>query len=114
MFQQYPPLSSPKGQSLTDPREGSELFQTQFHRLWDCSFLVSGVCLLVYEAGLKACQASWWEGPVSANLWIELCPGPLLNKGLSRGVSKGGCGFRKSLGSLSADEWSCVLIQLVA
>lgn len=28
---------------------------------------------------------------------------------MSRGMSKGSCGLRKSLGSMSADEWGCCL-----
>ena len=38
----------------------------------------------------------WWAGAVS------------------RGMSRAGCGFRKSLGSLSADGWGCVPTQLAA
>ena len=49
-------------------------------------------------------QASWWE---------ELGLGPLVVCVVSRGVSRGGYGLRKSLGSLSADGWACVFTQLV-
>ena len=44
---------------------------------------------------------------------VELGLGPLVNRAMSRGFSRGDCGFRKSLGSLSAAGWGCVLAQLV-
>ena len=47
---------SPKGQGPAGPRVGSDLhLQTELHKLQDHSFLVSGVCLLVGEAGLETC-----------------------------------------------------------
>ena len=39
---------------------------------------------------------------------MELGLGPLVGRAMSRGMSRGGYGLRKSLGSLSADEWGCV------
>ena len=55
--QEYTPLSSPKGQGPAGPRVVSDLcLWTQFCRLLDCSFLASGVCPLVGEAGLEACE----------------------------------------------------------
>ena len=59
------------------------------------------------EAGLEAC-AGFLVGGASA------CPlvggvGPLV----SRDVSRGGCGLRKPLGSLSTDGWDCVPTLLV-
>ena len=54
--QQYTPLLSPNGQGPAGPRVGSDLcLETQFHRLWDCIFLASGVYLLVGEVDLEAC-----------------------------------------------------------
>lgn len=38
---------------------------------------------------------------------MELGPG-LVVRAVSKGVSIGGCGFTKFLGSLSADSWVCV------
>ena len=56
--QQYTPLSSLKGQGPAFPRVGSDLsLWTQFCRLQDHSFLASGVCPLVGEAGLETCAA---------------------------------------------------------
>ena len=43
---------------------------------------------------------------------MRLGIGPLVGKAESRGMSRGGCGIRKSLGSLSADGWGCVLALL--
>ena len=40
--------------------------------------------------------------------WVELGLGPLVGGAMSRGMSRGGCGPRKLLGSLSADGWGCV------
>ena len=58
-------------------------------------------------------QASWWEGPVPAHSWLELSLAPLVSRAISRGMSRGGCGIRKSLGCLSVDEWDCVPAMLV-
>ena len=41
-----------------------------------------------------------------AHWWVELGLGPLVGRVMSRGLSRGGCGLRKSLGSLSG--WDCV------
>ena len=66
MSQKYTPLSSPKGQGPAGSRVDSDLcLWTQFHRLQACSFLPSGVCPLVGEAGLEAC-AGFLVGGVSA------------------------------------------------
>ena len=40
-----------------------------------------------------------------------LCP--LVGRAMSRGVSRGGCGLRESIGSLSADGWGCIPTQFV-
>ena len=40
-----------------------------------------------------------------AHWWVKLCP---VDRAASRGVPRGGCGLRKSLGHLSPDGWSCV------
>ena len=63
-------------------------------RLLNCSFLGSNVCPLVSEAGLV--QASWQEGLVPAHWWVELGLGLLVGRAMSRGVSRGTCGLRKS------------------
>ena len=42
-----------------------------------------------------------------AHRWVELVPGPLVGRALSRVASKGGCRLRKSLDSLSSDGWGC-------
>ena len=51
---------------------------------------------------------------------IGTCPlmfgmtlGPLVSRVVLRGVFKGGCVLRKTLGSLSDDEWVCVPTLLV-
>lgn len=61
------------------------------------------------EVGLEA-GASFLMGGTNA------CPlgfGPLLGKAASKGMSRSGCGLRKSLGSLSAAGWGCVPALLV-
>ena len=66
------------------------------------------------EAGLEVC-AGFLVGGVST------CPlvggagslGPPVGKAMSRGMSRGGCGLRKSFDSLSADGWGCIPIQFV-
>ena len=62
------------------------------------------------EAGL---EASWWEGPVPAHWWVELGLVPLVSRAISGRVFRDSCGLRKSLGSLSGDEWACVPAVLV-
>ena len=44
---------------------------------------------------------------------MELGSGPLVGRVMSKCVSGGSCGLRKSLGRLSADGWDCVPNQLV-
>lgn len=44
---------------------------------------------------------------------VELDIGPQVGRAMSRGMSRGGCGLRKPLGSLSAAGWGCVPTQLV-
>ena len=39
---------------------------------------------------------------------MELGLDPLVGRAMSKGMSRGGCGLRKSLCSLSADVWGCV------
>ena len=48
-----------------------------------------------------------------AHWWVELGLVPLVDRAMSRGVFRGSCGLRKTLGSLSADGWGCVLTVLV-
>ena len=45
--------------------------------------------------------------------WVELGLDPVVGRAESRGVSRGGCGLRKTLDSLSADGWGCVPTQFV-
>ena len=40
--------------------------------------------------------------------WVELGLGRLVGRAVLRDLSGGDCVLRKSLGSLSADEWCCV------
>ena len=40
-------------------------------------------------------------------------PGPLVGRAVSWGVSRGGCGLRKSSDSLSAGGWGCIPVRLV-
>ena len=40
--------------------------------------------------------------------WVELDLGRLVGRAVLRDLSGGDCVLRKSLGSLSADEWCCV------
>ena len=65
------------------------------------------------EAGLEAC-ACFLVGRASVcPLVVQLGLGPLVDKAVSNGVSRGVCGLRKSLGSLSVDGWGCVFTFLV-
>ena len=48
---------------------------------------------------------------MSAHLWMEIGFSPLADMAISRDVSSGSCGLRKSLGSLSADRSACVPTQ---
>ena len=106
---QYTPFSSPKGQGPAGPRVGSDLcLWAWFYRLLDYVFLASVICLLAGEAGLEACAGFLVGGLVPAHWWVKLSLGPLVVRTLSKGVSRGGYGFRKSLGSLCADGWGCV------
>ena len=45
---------------------------------------------------------------MSAPWYVELSVCPLVARAVSRGMSRGGCGLRKSSGSLAADGWGCV------
>lgn len=55
------------------------------------------------EIGPEVVQSSWWEGLVLAHRWVKLGLGPLVGRamlrGISSGMTRGGCGFRKSLGT---------------
>ena len=42
-----------------------------------------------------------------AHCWVKLNLGPLVGITTLRGMPRDGCGFRKSLGSLSVDGWCC-------
>ena len=43
--------------------------------------------------------------PVPAHWWVGLGLEPLVVRAMSRGMSRGGCGLRKTLSSLSAGGW---------
>ena len=58
-------------------------------------------------------QASWREGLVPAYWWVGLGLSPLVGRGMSSDVSRGGFRLRKTLGSLSAGGWGCVSALLV-
>ena len=45
--------------------------------------------------------------------WVVLSLVPLVGRAVSRGLFRGGCGLRKSIGSLSADGWGYVPTLLV-
>ena len=62
---------------------------------------------------VRLVQASWREGLKPTHWWVELGLGPLAGRALPWCESRGDCGLRKSLGSLSADGWGCVPAQLV-
>ena len=97
MSQQYTALSSSKVQRPASLRVGSDLpLWPQFCRLLGHSFLTSGVCLMVGEADLEACSGFLVEGQVPSHLWVDLGLGPLVGRAISRGMSRGGCGLRKS------------------
>ena len=46
--------------------------------------------------------------------WVELSLIPLMGRTMSRAVFCGGCGLRKTLGSLSSNGWGCVPILLLS
>ena len=71
---------------------------SQFCRLQDHSFLASGICPLVGEAGLEACAGFLVGGAQS---------GPLMGRAMSRGMSRDDCGLKKSLASLFTQGWDC-------
>ena len=54
-------------------------------------------------------QAFWWDGLVPAHWWVELGLVPLVSRAMSRGMFRGGCELRTTLGSLSADGWGFFL-----
>lgn len=68
--------------------------------LCEHGFLVSGVCPLMFEADLEASTGFCWACPLvdGAGSWQQL----LGDRTMSRGVSRDGCGLRKSLGNLFA------------
>ena len=60
------------------------------------------------EACLEACAEFLVGGANTCPLVGGAGLGPLVGRAVSRGMSRGGCGLRKSLGSLAADEWGYV------
>ena len=88
----HTPFSSPQDQGPAGPR------------------VVSGLHLQTWSAG---CGTVVFLLLVSGPWWVELGLGPLVGKAMSRGMSRGSCGLRKSLGSLSTDGWGCVPTQFV-
>ena len=64
------------------------------------------------EPGLEACAGFLgWEGPVPAYWQVEVGVGLLVGRTVSRGVSRGDCELRKSLGNLYAHGWSSVTMR---
>jgi len=57
--------------------------------------------------------AFWWEELESAHLCMELGLILLVSRGVSRGVFIDGCELSMALGTLSANEWVCVLTLLI-
>ena len=73
-----------QGQGPAVPRVGSDLsLQTQFCRLQDHSFLASGICPLVGEAGLEAC-AGFLVGGIGACPLVQLGLVSLVGRTMSR------------------------------
>lgn len=101
MSQQYPPLSSLKGQRSASPRVASDLcLQNQVCRLKDHCFLPSGVWPLVGKAGAEACAGFLVGGANTFPLMGGVVSWPLMGRAMSRYMSRGIYGLRKSLGSL--------------
>ena len=48
-----------------------------------------------------------------ARWWVEVVLGPLVGKGMSWCMSRGGCGITASFGGLSADGWASVPAELL-
>ena len=55
-------------------------------------------------------QASCWEALVPTQWQMELSLVPLEGWALPLGLIRGGCVLRRTLGSLFADGWGCVLM----
>lgn len=51
--------------------------------------------------GPEACAGFRWEGLVPAHVWVELNLVPLVGWAVSRGVFRGSCKFKMTLGILS-------------
>ena len=83
------------------------MFANLVGSLWDHTFLASGVCPLVSEAGLEACAGVLARWDVLAQWWVELGLGLLVGRSLSSGVSRSICGLRKSLGIPALEPTDC-------
>lgn len=71
--------------------------------------LVQGQCLACYGlAGSTGCRIVVFSCLIFAHWLVKLGHGLLVGRAMSRGD----CGLRRSLGSLSADERDCILTQL--
>lgn len=83
-------------------------------RLLDASFLASGVYPLVVDPGPEACAGFLVERAYAyQHYWVELSLGSLMGSGsaISRGMTRGDCGLRKSLSSLMAGRGcSCFVV----
>ena len=75
--------------------------------------LASAVCSLSGDFGPGACADFLVRGTGACPLVGGLGFAPLVGRAVSRGVFRGVCVFRKTLGSLSADGWGYVLTLLV-
>ena len=81
------------------PGDGLVSLLGELNPLQDCGFLWCGVCPLVRKAGLEARAGL---GPVRGQM--EVGAGLPVGRARSKGVSRGGCGLRKLLGSLCTKE----------
>lgn len=72
-------------------------------RLQDVNFLTPGGL----DWSTSSCRTSGGRGWFPTPKWMELGISPLVGRAVSRGVCGCSCGIRKSLSSLSADEWGC-------
>ena len=66
------------------------------------------MCPLLDKAHTEACAGFLVRRAAACPWWVDLGLGPLVGRAVSRGMSRGGDGLKKSLGSLSAEGWDCV------
>ena len=84
-----------------------------FHRLRDCSsscFLSSLLCVRLIQ---RVVHASWLEGLVPANFWMELDFFPSNGQAVTSDMYRNICKLSITLGNLFAHDCGCVSILLV-